>query len=107
MTFTLLTYLTGSIPEDNNRLLYKFVVYAYSMPTASHFKVKGVNEVKKGRDQWGMQGRAQGQAQAPPTLFLDQTKAKRDEIFFLETGPPPLISQGLNGGPHPLPTPLI
>ena len=53
----------------------------------SHFKVKGVNEVKKGRDQLGMQGRAQGQAQAPPTLFLDQTEAKRNEKNF-ETGPP-------------------
>ena len=63
------------------------------MPTASHFKVKGVNEVKKGRDQWGMQGRAQGQAQAlaPPTLFLDQTEAKRNEKNFFETGPPPYL----------------
>ena len=56
---------------------------------ASHFKVKGVNEVKKGRDQWGIQGRAQGQA--PPTLFLDQTEAKMAEKNFFETGPPPYL----------------
>ena len=76
------------------------------MPTASHFKVKGVNEVKKGRDQWGMQGRAQGQAQgqAPPTLFLDQTEGKRNGKI-LRLGPhlisgsgwraPPPLSEGL------------
>ena len=48
-----------------------FVVYAYSMPTASHFKVKGVNEVKKGRDQWGMQeGPGPGPGPGSPHLIF-------------------------------------
>ena len=69
----------------------------------SHFKVKGVNEVKKGRDQWGMQGRAQGQAQAlaPPTLFLDQTEAKRNEKI-LRLGPHLISGSGWQAPPpHP------
>ena len=66
----------------------------------SHFKVKGVNEVKKGRDQLGMQGRAQGQAQAPPTLFLDQTEAKRNEKI-LRLGPRFISGSGWRANPPP------
>ena len=48
--------------------------------------------------QWQIQGRGLG---GPPPLFLDQTVARWEKIFFLKTDPPPL-SQGLDDRP-PLP----
>ena len=45
--------------------------------------------------QWQIQGRGLG---GPPPLFLDQTVARWEKIFFLKTGPPPL-SQGLDDRP--------
>ena len=35
-----------------------------------------------------------------PSLFLEQTEARRTENFFFETGPPPHVRIEMTGPPH-------
>ena len=54
----------------------------------------------KDTKQWRIQGRGPGGRGVPPPLFLNQTGARRDEKFFLETRRPTYLRLWMTF-PHP------